>query len=91
MSNKHSESRTGLAGAGVVLGGLAIGAILSTATPAQAAEATDAVSVVAPSCPTPRPPASPVSFREAFQGAFTAGAIAESRQTPAVICDASSS
>lgn len=93
MSNKHNESRPGRAGAGAVLGGLAIGAILGTTVGAQAAEATEAVghSVVSPSCPAPKPPAAPGSFREAFQGAFTAGAIAQSRETPAIICDTSSS
>lgn len=75
MSEESRESRSSRTATGVVLGGLAVGAILGAATPAQAAAA-------------PAAAAPATSLCQQISDAFTAGAVAPgSKGSSAIICD----
>jgi hypothetical protein len=91
MSDKTGASRPSRSGPGVILTGLAVGALLGTpvaasAAPAEAPAATDSVATCnQPSVVTETPA---TAIREQFRRSFTAGAVAPpATDLGAIICE----
>jgi hypothetical protein len=92
MSDKTGASRPSRSGPGVILTGLAVGALLGTpvaasaASPAEASGATDSVATCHQPSVVPEAPAT--AIRDQFRRSFTAGAVAPpTTDLAAIICE----
>jgi len=90
MSDKTGASRPSRSGSGVLLTGLAVGALLGAPVAASAASPAEAASDSAATCMQPSVVTenSATAIREQFRGSFSAGAVAPAATDfGAIICE----
>lgn len=90
MSDKTGAQKPSRGGSGVILSGLAVGAILGAPVAAEASAAVTEPTVPAAVCrqPAAAPDSAATAIREQFDGSFTAGAVKPPPiDLPAIICE----